>query len=147
MSEHSEPHTESRPSTGHDPGAGRDAGRDDAPGWGSGPVDGASRPAPRRTATVVCAVIALVVAVAQVVAAAALWIATDNDTTDDPLVGLGYVLAMIVGAPGVLGLLCGVPALLLARRPGGLTLAVLALVAVGLPVAFFLFLAVPTLGM
>ncbi|TYL52003.1 hypothetical protein FXB39_06245 [Nocardioides sp. BGMRC 2183] len=89
---------------------------------------------PRSTATVVLAVIALIVAIPQAVCGVLMWVATENETTEDPLVGVGYLVALFLGIPGLIGVLLAVPALLLSRRQTGVVLAVLALVAVAMPV-------------
>lgn len=101
---------------------------------------GPARPTPSQ-GTLVLAVVALLLGAAELLGGAWMWVLTEQDTTDDPLVGLGYLLAVAVGAPGLLGVVLAAAALLLARRrTAGLTFAILAAIAVALPALGFLFL-------
>ena len=106
--------------------------------------DSPARPdAPTRRAAVVTAVVALVLAVLELGFAAWAWIATDEAarTSDDPLVGIGYLIALVVAVPGAAGaagaLLAGL-GWLLARRTAGLVLAIIAVVVAGAPFVLWL---------
>ncbi|KRC46330.1 MULTISPECIES: hypothetical protein [unclassified Nocardioides] len=93
-----------------------------------------STPASTRKAAVVTSIVAIVLGLAEAGFGAYCWYLTDIDPSDDPLVAVGYVLAIVVAAPGVVGLLLGGLGWLLADRTAGLVLAILAAVVVALPV-------------
>ena len=103
--------------------------------------DSPARPdAPTRRAAVVTAVVALVLAVLELGFAAWAWIATDEAarTSDDPLVGIGYLIALVVAVPGAAGALLAGLGWLLARRTAGLVLAIIAVVVAGAPFVLWL---------
>ncbi len=89
--------------------------------------------APTRGAAVVCAAIALTFSDLEMLAAAYFWVATAADTSDDPLSGIGYVFAVAIGVPGVLGLLLGGLGWWFAKRPAGLGLAIAGVVVSAVP--------------
>lgn len=110
--------------------------------------DSPARPdAPTRRAAVVTAVVALVLAVLELGFAAWAWIATDEAarTSDDPLVGIGYVFALAIGVPAVAGVLLAGLGWLLARRTAGLVLAIIGVVVAGAPFVLWLAFLVPSL--
>lgn len=89
--------------------------------------------APTRGAAVACAAIALAISVLELLVAAYFWVASAKDTSDDPLSGIGYVFAVAIGVPGVLGLLLGGLGWWLAKRPAGLGLAIVGVVVAAVP--------------
>ncbi|MFC5727738.1 MULTISPECIES: hypothetical protein [Nocardioides] len=89
--------------------------------------------APTRRAAVVCAAVALALAVLELLVATFFVVATAADTSEDPLADIGYVFAVALGLPGVLGLLFGGLGWSLARRPVGLGLAIVGVVVAGAP--------------
>lgn len=91
-----------------------------------------------RQAAVVTSLIALVVGILELISAGVMWYLTDIDPTDDPLVGLGYLVALLMGVPGVVAVVLGGLGWLLAGRTAGLVLAILATVAASGPVMIFL---------
>lgn len=109
--------------------------------------DSPARPdAPTRRAAVVTAVVALVLAVLELGFAAWAWIATDEAarTSDDPLVGIGYLIALVIAVPGAAGALLAGLGWLLARRTAGLVLAIIAVVVAGAPVVLWLSFLAPS---
>ncbi len=103
-----------------------------------------SRSDSRRSAVAVSA-IALVLGVVELLGAALLWYLTATDPSDDPLVGLGYLVALVVGAPGVVGVVLGGLGWTLADRAAGLVLGILAVVATAGPLLLFLGFAFPAI--
>lgn len=97
-----------------------------------------------RRPAVVVSLVALVFGVVELLGAALMWYLTATDPSDDPLVGLGYVVALVVGAPGGVGVLLGGLGWLLADRVAGLVLGILAVVATAGPVLLVLGFASPT---
>lgn len=100
-----------------------------------------SRPdAPTRRAAVVTAVVALALGVVELGFAGWAWLATDEAarTSDDPLVSVGYLLALAIAVPGAAGVLLAGLGWLLARRTAGLVLAIVAVVVAGIPFAMWL---------
>lgn len=83
----------------------------------------------RTRVSVVLGAMAILVALAELAFAGHLVAATTSDSSDDPLVGGGYIYAGIIGLPGLVGLVLGLTALALRRSLGGLVLAVLAVAA------------------
>lgn len=109
--------------------------------------DSTARPgAPTRRAAVVTAVVALVLAVLELGFAAWAWIATDEAarTSDDPLVGVGYLVALVTAAPGAAAALLAGLGWFLARRTAGLVLAILAVVVAGSPLLLWLSFLAPS---
>ncbi|QSR27641.1 hypothetical protein CFH99_18615 [Nocardioides aromaticivorans] len=109
--------------------------------------DSPARPdAPTRRAAVVTAVVALVLAVLELGFAAWAWIATDEAarTSDDPLVGIGYLIALVIAVPGAAGALLAGLGWLLARRTAGLVLAIIAVVVAGAPIVLWLSFLTPS---
>ncbi len=96
-----------------------------------------------RRAAVATSAVALVVAALEIAAGAFFWYVTETDTSDDPLVGIGYLFAIVVGVPGLLGGLLGALGWAFARRAAGLALAILAVVCVAGPVLLYLWFALP----
>lgn len=103
--------------------------------------------APTRRAAVVTAVVALVLGVLELCFAGWAWLATDEAarTSDDPLVSVGYVLALAIAVPAAAGVLLAGLGWLLARRTAGLVLSIIAVVIVGVPFAMWLSWVVPWL--
>ncbi|KRB79589.1 hypothetical protein ASE01_22935 [Nocardioides sp. Root190] len=99
--------------------------------------------APTRRAAVVCSAIALAVGLLEIAAGVVFWYLTSVDTSDDPLVGIGYVFAIALAAPGMLGVVLAALGWLLARRTAGLGLAIAALVVAAGPAMLYLWLVVP----
>ncbi|WP_370288058.1 hypothetical protein [Nocardioides sp.] len=81
----------------------------------------------RAIVTRVVAAIALVIAIGEVALAVLGIIGSATSTGDDPLDGIGYFFAILVGIPGAIGLVLASLALALARRPAGPVLATAAL--------------------
>ena len=110
--------------------------------------DGPARPdAPTSRAAVATAVVALVLAVLELGFGAWAWIATDEAarTSDDPLTAIGYLVALAIGVPGVVGLLLAALGWVLADRVAGLVLAILGAGAVAVPALLWLIVASPGL--
>lgn len=103
-----------------------------------------SRSDSRRSAVVISA-IALSIGVTELLGAALMWYLTATDPSDDPLVGLGYLVALAVGAPGVVGVVLGGLGWALADRAAGLVLGILGVVATAGPLVLFLGLAFPAI--
>lgn len=108
------------------------------------PSSSSRTPAPTHRAAVVTSAIAVVVSVLEVAAGGLFWYLTATDPSDDPLVGLGYLLAILVGAPGVVGVVLGALGWLLARHVAGLVLGILGVVAAAGPLLVVLLFASPT---
>ncbi|HVK30435.1 MAG TPA: hypothetical protein VM575_18995 [Nocardioides sp.] len=110
------------------------------------PDSPATPDAPTRRAAVVTAVVALVLAVLELGFAAWAWIATDEAarTSDDPLVGVGYVIALVIAVPGAAGVLLAGLGWFLARRTAGLVLAIIAAVVAGAPFVLWLAMLAPS---
>ena len=98
----------------------------------------------RRTARVSSA-IALGLGGLELLAGCVMWYLTATDPSDDPLVGLGYFVAIIVATPGVVAVVLGVLGWLFAERTAGLVLGVLGAVAAAGPFVLVLGFAVPGL--
>ena len=81
-------------------------------------------PQSTRRPAVVLAAIALGIAAVDIVAGASMWAATASSTSEDPLTGIGYVVAVVVGAPGVLGGVLGGLGWRFADREAGLGLGI-----------------------
>jgi uncharacterized membrane protein YidH (DUF202 family) len=96
--------------------------------------------APTRRAAVVTAVVALLLGVLELGLGAWAWLATDEAarTSDDPLVGVGYVVALVVAVPGAAGVLLAALGWFLARRTVGLVLAIVAVVVSAAPLLLWL---------
>lgn len=109
------------------------------------PVPPVRSDAPTRRAAVVTAVVALCLGVVELGLGAWGWLATDEAarTSDDPLVGVGYLVALAVAAPGALGVLLAGLGWLLARRTAGLVLAIVGVVVAGAPLVLWLSFLVP----
>ncbi len=103
--------------------------------------------APTRRAAVVTAVVGLCLGVAELGFAGWAWIATDEAarTSDDPLVGIGYLVALVLAVPGALGVLLAGLGWFLARRSAGLALAIVGLVVAGAPLVLWLGLLSPSI--
>jgi len=102
-------------------------------------------PAPSRPSheSIVTAVVTISLAVPGLFVAAATWRSTDRyvATADDSgLAGLGYLMAVVIGAPSALGIVLALPALALWRRMPrtARALGITGLVIVGVPAVFFL---------
>ncbi|MCX6401705.1 MAG: hypothetical protein NTX33_17465 [Propionibacteriales bacterium] len=98
-----------------------------------------------RGPAVVASVIALVLGVLELLGAGAIWYLTATDPSDDPLVSLGYLVAIVVGAPGVVGVVLGGLGWRFADRVAGLVLSILGVLAAAGPVAMVLTFAFPSL--
>lgn len=99
----------------------------------------------RSTITIRLAAAAILLAVPLLAYGTYAWVATVNSTSEDPLVGLGYVLAVFFGAPGLLAILfAGLGLMLRRRRPtAGVALAALGLGFAALPLALLVSWFVP----
>ena len=95
-----------------------------------------------RTATVLSAVTALIAAA--LLGYSAL-ITYDSARSDDALAGLGYLVALVLGTPALLGLALAVPAFGLRRRRAGTarTLGWCGLVSAALPALLLLWMMSP----
>lgn len=109
-----------------------------------------TQPAPLRTAvqdrtTIGLAVAAVLCSLPLLGLGALAWVETAGSSSDDPLVGLGYVIAVVAAAPGVLAVLLAALGVALRRRypVGGIVLTAVALGIAALPLAFTVFWIVP----
>ncbi|TWH04969.1 hypothetical protein L615_000100001240 [Nocardioides sp. J9] len=95
---------------------------------------------PTRTGALVTAGVALVIALLETAFGAWCWMETEaaSVTNDDPLVGIGFLIALFIGVPGLVGLLLAVLGWVFARHVAGLVLAILAAVVVSAPLLFLL---------
>ncbi len=96
-----------------------------------------------RKAAVVTSVVALVLGVVETGFGAFCWWVTETDPSDDPLTAIGYLVALVIGVPGVLGAVLAGLGWLLADRTAGLVLAILAGCAVAVPGLLWLTFANP----
>lgn len=96
-----------------------------------------------RKAAVVTSAVALVLGLLELGLGAFCWWATDTDPSDDPLTALGYLVALMIGVPGGIGLVLAGLGWLLADRVAGLVLAILAACAVAVPGLLWLGVASP----
>lgn len=103
--------------------------------------------APTRRAAVVTAVVGLALGVVELCLGLWAWLATDEAarTSDDPLVGIGYLVALVVAVPGAVGVALAGLGWLLARRSVGLALAILGVVVAAAPLVLWLWLLAPSL--
>ena len=110
------------------------------------PATPARPDAPTRRAAVVTAVVALCLGLVELGLGAWAWVATDEAarTSDDPLVGVGYVVALALAAPGAVGVLLAGLGWLLARRTAGLVLAIVGVVVAGAPLVLWLSVLAPS---
>jgi hypothetical protein len=99
-------------------------------------------PADTRTATVLSAVTA---SLATVLLGYSGFVAYDSAHSDRPLAGLGYLVALVLGVPAMLGLALAVPAFGLRRRRAGTarTLGWCGLVSAGLPALLLVWMLSP----
>ena len=110
--------------------------RDVGTGWvGVMPTPPASAPAAApasvstRTAARVVGVVAALLGLAEAGLGVAVWVATDGYTGESSTASLGYVVALLIGVPGALGLLLGVLGWILAHRALALVASLLGLMA------------------
>lgn len=96
-----------------------------------------------RRGTVVTSVVVLVLGVVEIGFGAFCWYVTETDPADDPLTAIGYLVALVIGVPGVVGLVLAGLGWLLADRVAGLVLAILAACAVAVPALLWLGVASP----
>lgn len=94
-------------------------------------------PSSTRKAAVVTSIVALALGLLEAGLGAYCWYVTSIDPSDDPLVAIGYVVAIAIGVPGAVGLLLAGLGWLFADRVAGLVLAIVAVVVAGGPVLLF----------
>jgi len=88
--------------------------------------------------TRITAAVAVLLGLAESGLAGWAWVDTATSTSESSTAALGYVVALLLGVPGVLALVLGALGLGFARRAGGLPLAILGVVVAAGPVVLWL---------